>query len=90
MDVVKAVIIQQIIQTVLGICWLESEETILAREVHVNHLVEMEGLAEAVGKVMSLLLGDKTTDWVAMNMGKDLVQWVYWWGIPLVQLGFAL
>lgn len=90
MQVIKAVIIQQVVQTVLGLCWLENEETILIREVHIDHLIEMRKLAGPVGKVLRVVLGEKTMESLVMVAGKELVQWVYWWGIPMAQLGFAL
>jgi sphinganine C4-monooxygenase len=90
LDVVKAVVFQQVVQTALGLCWLESEEDILRREVYMDHLDEMSKLAPVVGRLLVLLLGQRTADNVIQSHGKDVVQWVYWWGIPAVQLLFAL
>ena len=90
LDVVKAVVFQQVVQTALGLCWLESEEDILRREVYIDHLAEMSKLAPYVGRSLVLLLGQRTANNVIHSHGKDVVQWVYWWGIPAIQLLFAL
>lgn len=91
-EVVEAVVIQQVIQTVLGWLVLESEEEILKREINIDHLRIMGswGYAGNVGKVVLLVLGDRTGEWVIRKCGRELVQWTYWWGVPAAQLLFAL
>lgn len=89
-DVVKAVVFQQVVQTALGAAWLESEEDILRREVHVDHLKGMAGLAQPVGQLIMLVLGGRHGEDVIRRHGAAVVQFVYWWGIPTVQLLFAL
>jgi sphinganine C4-monooxygenase len=89
-DVLKAVAIQQIIQTLLGYFWLESEEVILAREVYRDFLADMAALVPGVMKTTTVLLGKRTGEQLLRSYGADIVQWVYWWGIPTAQFAFAL
>jgi len=89
-QVVKAVMVQQVIQTALGYVWLEDDESILQREVYRDHVGAMGGLAPKVGGMVLLLLGDRTGEKLLRSSGEQLVRWVYWWGIPIAQLLFAL
>lgn len=89
-DVLKAVAIQQIIQTLLGYFWLESEEVILAREVYRDFQADMAALVPGVMKTVVVLLGKRTGEQLLRSYGADIVQWVYWWGIPIAQFALAL
>jgi sphinganine C4-monooxygenase len=90
-EVIKAVVIQQVVQTALGMVWLESEEEILKREVWRDHTSDMKGLAGVLGSGLQVLLGEKTALAAARLLGGEKITgWVYWWGVPLLQMGFAL
>lgn len=89
-EVVRAVMLQHLIQTVLGLVWFGNEESIYQTEVKVNHLGKMAALAPKVAKGAFLLLGPRTGEAVLRSYGEGLVRWVYWWGIPAAQLVFAL
>lgn len=88
-QVVKAVFCQQVVQTILAIVWLDSDETLLKRDYYVDHLGNMAGLAPKVAKAMMVLLGRKTGEEILKVHGEKLVSWIYWWGIPSAQLMFA-
>jgi sphinganine C4-monooxygenase len=89
--VIKAVLLQQFFQTALGWVWLESEQEILEREIWRDHTADMQKLAGVVGQGLHLLLGGKTAGTVAQALGGgNLTAWVYWWGVPIVQMVFAL
>ncbi|KIJ55569.1 hypothetical protein M422DRAFT_24136 [Sphaerobolus stellatus SS14] len=85
-DVIKAVIIQQIIQTLLGYVWLDEGESSALR----NHAGEMRNLGEWVGRAVLLVLGEERGKAFLLSKGQQLVSWVYWWGIPSIQFIFAI
>lgn len=90
MDVVKAVVVQQVIQTAIGTALLEGDDVIIQREVMRDHLGSMAKLAPRVGDVVLLVLGKRTGEDMLRSHGSDIVTWVYWWGIPIAQTFFAL
>lgn len=89
-EVIKAVTMQHIVQTILGLVWFGNEETLYQTEVKVDHLGRMASLAPKVAKAALLLLGPRTGDAVLRSYGEGLVRWTYWWGIPAGQLLLAL
>ena len=90
-QVIQAVVLQQVIQTALGWVWLESEEEILKREVWRDHTKDMQGLAGVLGSGLQLVLGERTALSAARLLGGERITgWVYWWGVPLLQMGLAL
>jgi sphinganine C4-monooxygenase len=89
-EVVKAVIFQQVIQTILGLVWLEDDEVLLKRDHYRDHLGEMATLAPKVAGSMMLALGQRTAEDLLRNHGAAIVRWVYWWGIPTARILFAL
>ncbi|KAH9479614.1 Sphingolipid C4-hydroxylase SUR2 [Psilocybe cubensis] len=76
--VVWAVIVQQIIQTALGLLWLDSEGS-----VHTpNH-------AKELGRIATMLygvLGDRLSPWALARVSN----FVYWWAIPIAQFMAAI
>lgn len=90
MQVVKAVVVQHTVQTILGLVWFGDEETLYNNEVNVDHLGRMASLAPKVAKGVLLLLGPRTGDAVLRSYGEGLVRWTYWWGLPAAQLILAL
>lgn len=82
-QVVRAVMLQHAIMVVLGFLVLEDEP------VFTEHLRAMARLTPKVGTCVLLTLGPKTGERLLRNHGQDLVQWVYWWGIPAAQFFFA-
>lgn len=89
-QVIKAVILQHVIQTVLGIFWLEDDEVIFRREVMKDHLAAMGNLAPWVADGVLLVLGRRIGEQVLKSNGEAIVRWVYWWGVPALQMLFAL
>jgi sphinganine C4-monooxygenase len=89
MEVVKAVVVQHVIQTALGMVWFEDDETILRREVYVDHLGRMAALAPKMANFVLLALGPRSGEAVLLRHGQALVRWTYWWGIPIAQFLFA-
>ena len=89
-QVVRAVVVQHTLQTVLGILWLEDDATILRREVHRDHLGDMASLAPSVANLTFLALGHRAGERVLKAHGPDLVRFMYWWGIPCARMLFGL
>jgi sphinganine C4-monooxygenase len=50
----------------------------------------MAQLSPSVAKILSILLGDALERRLMLNYGPQIVSFVYWWGIPLLQLLGAL
>lgn len=90
MQVIKAVVLQHVIQTVLGMVWLEDDATIAKREHYRDHLGEMASIAPWVADMTLVMLGRKSGEDLLRRHGESMVRWVYWWGIPSAQMLFAL
>ncbi|ADV19533.1 C4-hydroxylase [Cryptococcus gattii E566] len=88
-QVIKAVILQHVIQTVLGIFWLEDDEAIFRREVMKDHLAAMSNLSPWVADGVLLVLGRRVGEQVLKRNGEAIVRWMYWWGIPALQMLLA-
>ncbi|KAG1723728.1 fatty acid hydroxylase superfamily-domain-containing protein [Suillus paluster] len=85
-EVVWAVIIQQITQTMLGLVWLtESPEISVARCQS-----EMKDLGRTLVSVVIRLLGEETGVKFLELRGPEMTHWLYWWGIPAAQILFAM
>lgn len=84
-QVIKAVLWQQLVQTLLGLWWLSDGQ----HGVN-DHVKSMSSLAPKVATGLFVLLGNRTGEAVLLSHGEAIVRWVYWWGIPLVQLWFGL
>jgi len=82
-QVVRAVLLQQAIQTGLGLWWVQEEEG------GTNHAGAMRNLAPWVVAVSNILLGPRTSRTLLQYYGTRIVEFVYWWAIPAVQLLFA-
>lgn len=85
-QVVKAVLWQQVVQTLLGVWWLEDDHPGEGLDV----LGDMAKLAPRIATAVFVLLGPRTGEAVLRNCGESIVRWVYWWGIPLVQMWIGL
>lgn len=89
-EVVRAVVVQHTIQTILGIVWLEDDATVAKREHYRDHLGDMARIAPWVGDATLVVLGRKSGEDLLRRHGEAMVRWVYWWGIPAAQMLFAL
>lgn len=88
--VIRVIVIQQVIQALVGLVILESDEVILQNEVQRDHVRSMTYLTPRVADAVFLLLGQQTGIRVLQAYGAQLVSWVYWWGIPSLQMYLAL
>ena len=85
--VIIAVVIQQIVQTGLGLYWLDEADSI--REVFRDHRRDLQVYAEWISRAAFAILGPKNGNKVLRYCGAELTSWTYWWGIPNVQFVWA-
>ncbi|KAG6850551.1 hypothetical protein H0H93_011750 [Arthromyces matolae] len=79
-DVVVAVVLQHVIQAILGLIWLSPETR------HVNHIEKMEKIATYIRPVCLWALGRERLQFVEPS----IVYYVYWWAIPTFQFLAAM
>ncbi|KAF9070222.1 sphingosine hydroxylase [Rhodocollybia butyracea] len=82
-DVVKAVILQQITQVFLGSLLTAGDPV----ESTVKHALEMQNIALAIFRTLHCLMSSDVAEWTSNFVGKELAHYVYWWVIPIAQLG---
>ncbi|KDQ19588.1 hypothetical protein BOTBODRAFT_126477 [Botryobasidium botryosum FD-172 SS1] len=84
-EVVKAVVLQQIFQTTLGVLTIEPEGPL-------DHVKEMRSLAPRIAYFVMKALGQDIGKSLLVSQGESIVYFVYWWAIPIVQfvLAFAV
>lgn len=87
--VVALVLVQQVVQTVLGVFVLEDDETVRA-QVFQDHGKNMEKLGRTVARVVCGTIGYQSGLALLERYGVEAVQWLYWWGLPIVQFWWAL
>ncbi|CAE6394165.1 unnamed protein product [Rhizoctonia solani] len=85
-DVIKAVVLQHVIQTILGLVHLDGSGS----ESSYNHTAGMRYWAPWVVHVVRLACGPMTAENILESYGHQLVHFTYWWFIPGVQFMFAL
>lgn len=91
-QVIKAVIFQQIIQTIFGLLILDNDETIYKTETLKDHLGSMRWLAPRIADAVFLLVGPTAGSRILETHGVQVVNFAYWWAIPSLQLflGFCI
>jgi len=82
-EVVKAVILQQIFQTTLGVLTIQPEGPI-------DHIKEMRKLAPNVVYFVMKVLGREAGQGLLVARGAGIISFVYWWAIPIFQFVVAL
>lgn len=83
-EVVVAVLLQQVIQTVVGFVWLVSDEEVS------DPAGDLNAWGRTVAKVVIGAAGTRTGgEWMAKH-GQRATELVYWWALPTVQMAFAL
>lgn len=87
--VIVMVLLQQAVQTVLGFFVLEDEETVRG-QVFQDHDENMRKLGIHLARFVCGTVGYKTGLQILSSYGTQVVQWLYWWGIPIAQYWWAL
>jgi sphinganine C4-monooxygenase len=85
-DVIKAVVLQHVIQTILGLVHMDEAGS----ESSYDHTAGMRYWAPWVVHVVRLACGPMTAENILESYGQQLVHFTYWWFIPGVQFIFAL
>jgi sphinganine C4-monooxygenase len=80
-EVVWAVILQQVIQTALGIISLSDESTHV-----VNHVQELRRVAFLVDSLAFTTFGERISPSVVVHT----TNFLYWWGVPMIQFLAAM
>ena len=85
-DVIWAVFLQHIIQTALGLVFIDER----GNEASYDHPAGMRAAAPWVVQAVRVLCGPKASEQLLANYGPQLVHATYWWLIPSAQFIFAL
>jgi sphinganine C4-monooxygenase len=85
-EVVRAVILQHIIQTALGYYWLSEPSHISASKC----MMEMEAVGKTLVRLVRWTIGPEAGEYFLELQGAEMTHWLYWWGIPAAQLLFSL
>lgn len=85
-QVIRAVILQQVLQTIFGLLILDSDEEIYRTETLRDHLASMRYITPRVADVVLLILGHNTGSRILETHGQKIVNFAYWWAIPAIQL----
>ncbi|KAK0549754.1 Sphingolipid C4-hydroxylase sur2 [Tilletia horrida] len=88
-QVVKMVLVQQAIQTVLGLLVLDGDEVAHA-QVFADHRAKIQSLGVSTAQLLASLVGEQRTIQALTALGgAKAIEWLYWWGIPIFQFWFA-
>ncbi|KAH9840113.1 sphingosine hydroxylase [Rhodofomes roseus] len=85
-EVIRAVILQQIVQTLIGYWYMEEEPS----GALVDHLGNMLRLEPALTRTLIWTLGEKLGARVLDRDGAQLLYAVYWWAIPVARFFFGM
>ncbi|UZJ56697.1 hypothetical protein CBS101457_006017 [Exobasidium rhododendri] len=86
--VILMVFVQQIFQTMVGLLVLEGEE-VSRLEIFQDHKVNVDAIGVKVAKMAINVAGLSNGVKLMHLMGPNIANWIYWWGIPLVQFMWA-
>lgn len=85
-EVVKAVIFQQAIQTVVGLWWISDNET----SVGIDHVKAMTDLLPTFTKLFRGVLGESAAKQIVEDHGHALLYAAYWWVGPVARFLFGM
>ncbi|KAI0819655.1 sphingosine hydroxylase [Trametes gibbosa] len=77
-EVIWAVILQHVVQTSLGLWWIDEKPA----GAQVDHLANMIHLAWPMARVAGWVLGEDATSHLLASQGAYGLYAVYWWAIP--------
>ncbi|OCH91015.1 sphingosine hydroxylase [Obba rivulosa] len=78
-QVLCAVLLQQLVQTLIGYWWMDQRPTGAA----VDHLGNILGLAPSLSGVVLRMFGNTQGSVILRNYGAELLYSLYWWAIPV-------
>ncbi|KZT09866.1 sphingosine hydroxylase [Laetiporus sulphureus 93-53] len=85
-QVIKAVLLQQVVQTIIGIFWME--ETVSGAGV--DHVGNMLRLGPSLARVLTWTVGEKTGGRLLDTDGGVLLYYLYWWALPAARFIFGM
>lgn len=80
-DVFKAVILQHVVQTAIGLWWMEDNP---AGDL-MDHVAGMVKKAPVLLSILRAALGEHRGTSVWLTYGHEMLYFVYWWAIPTVK-----
>ncbi|TFY83305.1 hypothetical protein EWM64_g706 [Hericium alpestre] len=86
-QVVRAVLFQQAIQTVIGYFWVSGDDKPYLND---GSPLAMLPIAIPLTRAMVWVLGERSATRLLREVGPQLVHFIYWWAIPAFQLLFAM
>ncbi|KDN40249.1 hypothetical protein K437DRAFT_227433 [Tilletiaria anomala UBC 951] len=87
--VVAMVLVQQLIQTALGIFVLEDDE-VVHKQVFADHKAHIRSIGVSLARVVVNIFGMKQGMQMLTAFGTGVGEWIYWWGVPIAQFALAL
>ena len=84
-DVLKAVVFQHVVQTLMGLWWIEDKP---AGEL-VDHLAGVARKSRLVLGALKLVLGEHAATGLWLSHGHEIAYFVYWWAIPSLKFLFG-
>lgn len=86
MQVLRAVILQHVIQTAMGLWWIDEKPV----GEQVNHLAAIASKAPLLVGVLNTLVGEKLGAQLWSASGQTVLYYIYWWGIPCAKIFFGM
>lgn len=85
-QVIKAVIIQQVVQTALGVLVLDNVDEFMSDNQHLHAMATYSGY---ITFFLNLALGPSLTSSVFAHFGASITSFTYWWFVPAIQFAWA-
>lgn len=85
-QVIKAVLIQQVVQTALGFAVLDDEDEFVSDKQHLQAMATYSGY---ITFFLKLALGPSLATSMLSQYGASITQFTYWWLIPTIQFVWA-
>ncbi|KDE02752.1 hypothetical protein MVLG_06720 [Microbotryum lychnidis-dioicae p1A1 Lamole] len=82
-QVLRAVLIQQVLQTALGLYWLADFDP--THGPFRDHAASIATYAERMARVVRFLVMSSSPVKPTSPIIADAAHWLYWWGVPIVQ-----
>ncbi|SCV74498.1 BQ2448_8139 [Microbotryum intermedium] len=82
-QVIRAVLVQQALQTALGLYWLDDDEP--THGPFRDHASAIATYATRLARVVRFLLMSSSSIKPTSPIIADSAHWLYWWGVPMAQ-----
>lgn len=86
-QVIWAVLLQQLIQTALGLVWLEDDDPAVGPfRDHSGDIIQYAGY---INSSIKFIAGPTLARAFDQRFGQTFASWSYWWAVPIFQFFFA-